>query len=84
MERRLTNGLVSVVIVTWNSAPFLRRCLAALAAQTYPELELIHVDNASKDESAALVREVASRQIINETNRGFSAAVNQAVRVAKG
>ena len=30
MERRLTNGLVSAVIVTWNSAPFLRRCLAAL------------------------------------------------------
>ena len=51
MERRLTNGLVSVVLVTWNSAPFLRRCLAALAAQTYPTIELIHVDNASADDS---------------------------------
>jgi GT2 family glycosyltransferase len=85
MERRLTNGLVSAVIVTWNSAPFLRRCLAALAAQTYPNVELIHVDNASADDSVAIVREGAKAQhIINDTNRGFSAAVNQAVRIAKG
>jgi GT2 family glycosyltransferase len=85
MERRLTNGLVSVVIVTWNSAPFLRRCLAALAAQTYRQIELIHVDNSSADDSAAIVRGGAhATHIINGTNRGFSAAVNQAVRVANG
>jgi GT2 family glycosyltransferase len=85
MERRLTSGLVSVVIVTWNSAPFLRRCLAALAAQTYRQIELIHVDNASADDSAAIVRGGArATHIINDTNRGFSAAVNQAVRIANG
>jgi len=85
LERRLTNGLVSAVIVTWNSASFLRRCLAALAAQTYPNVELIHVDNASSDDSVALVQECArATHIINDTNRGFSAAVNQAVRIAKG
>jgi GT2 family glycosyltransferase len=85
MERRLTNGLVSVVIVTWNSAPFLRRCLAALAAHTYRQIELIHVDNASADDSVAIVREYAkATHIINDTNRGFSAAVNQAVRIANG
>jgi GT2 family glycosyltransferase len=85
LEPRLTNGLVSVVIVTWNSAPFLRRCLAALAAQTYRQVELIQVDNASADESVAIVRESAkATHIINDTNRGFSAAVNQAVRVANG
>src|SRR5712671_4561241 len=85
MERRLTNGLVSVVIVTWNSAPFLRRCLAALAAQTYRQVELVHVDNASADDSVAIVRGGArATHIINDTNRGFSAAVNQAVRIANG
>jgi GT2 family glycosyltransferase len=85
VERRLTNGLVSVVIVTWNSAPFLRRCLAALAAQTYPDIELIHIDNASSDDSVAIVRGCETAQhIMNDTNRGFSAAVNQAVRIANG
>src|SRR5947199_9582186 len=85
MERRLTNGLVSVVIVTWNSAPFLRRCLAAVAAQTHSNVELIHVDNASSDDSVTIVRDCAkATHIINDTNRGFSAAVNQAVRIANG
>ena len=86
MERRLTNGIVSVIIVTWNSASFLRRCLAALSAQTYPAVELIHIDNASDDDSAALVRQCdpRARQIINDSNRGFSAAVNQGVRIARG
>jgi GT2 family glycosyltransferase len=46
---------------------------------------LIHVDNASSDDSVAIVRESANaRHIINDTNRGFSAAVNQAVRIANG
>ena len=86
MERRLTNGIVSVIIVTWNSAPFLRRCLAALNSQTYAEVEVIHIDNASDDDSVAVVRECAPRatQIVNDSNRGFSAAVNQGVRIAKG
>ncbi|MDP9361924.1 MAG: glycosyltransferase family 2 protein [Acidobacteriota bacterium] len=86
MERGLTNGLVSVVIVSWNSARFLRRCLAALAEQRHRDIEVIHVDNASVDDSVAIVREAApqARQIINDTNRGFSAAVNQGVRVAGG
>jgi GT2 family glycosyltransferase len=72
----------SAVLVTWNSAATLDRCLAALRAQTVP-LELIHVDNASADDSVARVRG-ADRQILNDDNRGFAAAVNQAVRVARG
>ena len=86
MERGLTNGLVSVVIVSWNSAGFLRRCLAALASQAYDAIELIHIDNASADDSVEIVRDAApqARQIINDANRGFSAAVNQGVRIAGG
>jgi GT2 family glycosyltransferase len=86
MERGLTNGLVSVIIVSWNSGRYLERCLAALAVQTYRDIELIHIDNASDDDSVALVRQAApqARQILNDANRGFSAAVNQGVRVARG
>lgn len=86
MERGLTNGLVSVIVVSWNSARFLERCLSALAEQTHRSIELIHIDNASDDDSIAMVRNAfpSARQIINDTNRGFSAAVNQGVRLAKG
>jgi GT2 family glycosyltransferase len=86
LERGLTKGLVSVVIVTWNSEQFLGRCLDALAEQTHRHIELIHIDNDSRDDSVAIVRAAAPqvRQIINDANRGFSAAVNQGVRVASG
>ena len=77
---------VSVVLITWNSAPYLRRCLEGIAQQTHPDVEFIHVDNASADQSAARVREIfpKCRQIINSENRGFAAAANQAIRVASG
>jgi GT2 family glycosyltransferase len=70
--------LVSIVLVTWNSAPYLRRCLEGIAGQRGVETELIVVDNASTDGSEV------HATIRNATNRGFSAAVNQGVAVARG
>ena len=76
-------GRVSIVLVTWNSARYLRRCLEGLAHQTHRDSELIVVDNASADESLSLIP-AAARVIRNDANRGFSAAVNQALAVATG
>lgn len=77
-------GIVTIVLVTWNSAPYLRRCLEGIAHQTHRDVELIAVDNASEDGSAEIVAAHAARVIRNDANRGFSAAVNQAVAVASG
>jgi len=77
-------GLVSVVLVTWNSGPYLRRCLEGIRHQTHQPLELIVVDNASTDDSADLAAPDAAHVIRNETNLGFAAAVNQALRLARG
>lgn len=70
--------LVSIVLVTWNSAQYLQRCLDAIRRQTHPDVELIVVDNASTDGSA----DVAT--IRNDTNRGFAAAMNQGIAAARG
>jgi len=77
---------VTVVIVTWNSARFLRRCLDGIAGQTHAEIEVVQVDNASSDGSAEIVRArfPDCARIINETNRGFAAAANQGIRAARG
>ncbi len=80
MER----GLVSVVLVTWNSARYLRRCLEGLGQQTHRNVELLAVDNASSDRSVELIAPLPATLIRNETNRGFSVAVNQALAVARG
>jgi GT2 family glycosyltransferase len=48
---------VSVVIVTWNALPLLKRFLPSVVATDYPDLEIILADNASTDGSATFVRE---------------------------
>jgi GT2 family glycosyltransferase len=77
-------GRVTIVLVIWNSAAYLPRCLEGIARQTHGDRELIVVDNASVDDSVSIVEPHAARVIRNESNRGFSAAVNQAIAVASG
>ena len=50
---RRTGSMVSITIVTWNSAQYLDECFAALALLDYPDFEVIIVDNASEDETRA-------------------------------
>ncbi len=79
-------GRVSVVLITWNSARWLPRCLEAVAAQTEPDLELVVIDNASSDGSADLASRLApdARVIRNGSNRGFAAAANQGIALTSG
>ncbi len=78
--------MVSVTIVTWNSAKYLAECFAALKDQDYPQIEVILVDNASSDGTRSLLREIESRWrvIYNDRNVGFAAGQNQAIRAAGG
>jgi glycosyltransferase involved in cell wall biosynthesis/GT2 family glycosyltransferase len=77
---------VSVTIVTWNSARFIRRCLDTIAGQTYGDLEVVVVDNGSQDATRAQLREssVPSQVYFNADNRGFAAAQNQALAKSSG
>jgi GT2 family glycosyltransferase len=81
------NPDLSVVIVSWSCRDELADCLASLAgAPRDVERETIVVDNASADGTAEMVRERFPdvRLIANETNRGFAAANNQGIRLARG
>ncbi|MGN6186934.1 MAG: glycosyltransferase family 2 protein [Thermoanaerobaculia bacterium] len=75
---------MTIVLVTWNSARYLPRCIEGILQQTHRDYELIVVDNASSDDSVALVAPHAAHVLRNDSNRGFSAAVNQAIAIASG
>lgn len=78
---------VSIIIVNWNTRDILRDCLASVYAQTTGiAFEVIVVDNASSDGSAAMVKAEFPQVILikNTDNRGFAAANNQGMRIAKG
>jgi len=80
------NPLVSVIIPNWNGARHLPTCLRALRLQSYPDLEVIVVDNASRDESVDLIRrdypEVAVVEL--DQNLGLTGGINRGIQVASG
>ena len=77
---------ISVIIVTYNSAPQLRPCLDSLLAQTCQDFDIIVVDNASRDGTAAIVRNEYPRVqlLANDSNLGFGNANNLALATAQG
>jgi GT2 family glycosyltransferase len=79
-------ALISVVVANWNGRRYLDKCLSSLAAQTYPAVEIIVVDNGSTDGSSAWLAEhyPQVRLIQNSTNRGFAVANNQGIAQARG
>jgi len=73
---------VSVIIVSYKVCARLRRCLQSLESAT----EIVVVDNASADGSAAMVRELFPdvTLVANSENLGFGAAVNQGLQRCSG
>ncbi len=78
---------LSIIVVNWNTKQLLKECLGSVCANA-PEsaFEVLVVDNASADGSADMVEaEFPEFMLIrNSTNRGFAAANNQAMEVARG
>ena len=70
-----------VVVVTYNSAPMLASSIDILKDLAGSEtFDLVFIDNASTDGTSALLREIeGSTYELNDSNRGFAAAVNQAL-----
>ncbi len=80
--------MISVIVVTWNRRELLRAALESLQAQAGVEFEVIVVDNGSTDGSVEMINsfftEFPLRLIRNSDNRGFCAANNQGIAVARG
>lgn len=77
---------VSVIIVNWNTRALLRDCILSIHAETQAAHEIIVVDNASRDGSAAMVAEEFPDVVLiaNTDNKGFAGANNQGLAVARG
>jgi GT2 family glycosyltransferase len=80
------SGLVSIIIVNYNGEDLLVDCLNSVREQEYRNIEIIVVDNASRDNSIALIRErfPEVKLICSETNRGFTGGNNLGASKASG
>lgn len=77
---------LSVIIVNYNTADYLQRCLSTVLAQEEASFEILVVDNASSDQSVAMVRAQFPqvRLLASPDNLGFAKANNLAARQASG
>lgn len=82
------NGVISVIMPVYNVAGYLPQCLDSVLSQDYDQLEVILVDDGSKDDSGAICDAYAARdsrvKVIHQKNGGAAAAKNAGLRIATG
>ncbi|MDI6720604.1 MAG: glycosyltransferase family 2 protein [Methanomicrobiales archaeon] len=78
--------LVSIIIVNWNGLKYIHECISSLLNQTYNNIEILLVDNASSDESVKYVLDnfPKVRVIQNRENLGFAGGVNIGISHSRG
>jgi GT2 family glycosyltransferase len=78
--------MVSVILVTYNSEKFIKETFVRLLKQTYKNIEIIIIDNNSKDNTIKSIKEIKKDQKIikNDRNIGFARANNQGLKISKG
>jgi glycosyltransferase involved in cell wall biosynthesis len=77
---------VSILIPCYNTEKYVARAVESALGQTWPDKEVIVVDDGSTDGSAAILDRFAGRKvrIVHQENRGQSAAANRAFRESSG
>ena len=80
--------LVSVVVTCYNLQDKIGKCLESLNKQTYPHLEIIVIDDGSKDDSFSVIEAIAATdkriRPVHQENQGVSATRNNGIDLATG
>jgi len=82
------NELVSIVVPIYNVEPYLRRCLDSIVGQTYKNIEIILVNDGSKDNSLCICNEYKEKDnriiVVDKKNGGLGSARNAGLNIASG
>lgn len=80
--------LLSIVVPVYNSAQTLNLCLDSILGQGYENFELILINDGSSDDSLKIIKKYSSSDkriiVLNQVNKGVSAARNSGIRKSKG
>lgn len=84
----MKKGLVSIITPVYNGEKYISETIDSVLQQTYPDWEMIVVDDGSKDNSATIVRQYAEKEsritLLQQPNGGSASARNNGIRHANG
>lgn len=84
----IIKSLVSIIVPVYNTQDYLKRCVDSLQKQTYPNLEIILMDDGSTDNSLDICRKFAEAdariKVISHPNRGVGAVRNAGLACVRG
>ena len=83
-QELLDISLISVVIPCYNQAGFVGEAIESVLKQTYPNVEVIVVDDGSSDNTKEVATRFSDVRYIRQSNHGLSRARNTGIRVSKG
>ena len=82
------NPKVSIIIPVYNAQDYLQECLDSVLSQTFCDIEVVLVDDGSKDDSGKICDEYALKDgritVVHQKNAGVSVARNKGIEVASG
>jgi glycosyltransferase involved in cell wall biosynthesis len=88
MVEKEKKKLISVIVPVFNAERYLEKCLDSITGQSYRHLEIILVDDGSKDKSGEICDRYAAKdrriKVIHRENGGLSAARNTGLDIATG
>lgn len=80
--------LVSIIVPIFNAESYIKRCLDSIAQQTYKNIEVLLIDDGSKDASAQICNEYAKKDtrfvVVHKGNGGVASARQAGLELAKG
>lgn len=80
--------LISVIVPVYNVDKYLRKCVDSILGQTYRNIEIILIDDGSKDQSGKICDEYKKIDdrviVIHQKNSGVSSARNKGIKLSKG
>ncbi|MBN7823053.1 glycosyltransferase family A protein, partial [Bowmanella yangjiangensis] len=79
--------VVTVIVASYNHAPYIEQCILSVLQQTYPHIELLVVDDGSTDDSVQRIERLQEQygfDFRTQKNKGLTCTLNEAIARAKG